>query len=471
MGKSKRKNVSPLQKDAGKSRRTGEDEAAPEAEEDSLSQGGWNDGMMTDLKEFIRREIISSNQALTENMRKYNEERVSALESSLSFALATNETLAKRLSAVEARASQAESDFRMCVKRMSELEQELDQLQQTDLRDWLVFSGPAIPRASRSDRSQDVGRLLRSMLQQLMSFSLDMQQVAELRREERLILVRFSTSAAGSDRYLLIRNKTRLRGTGLYIREKLTPARQQIFNKLMQLKREDKVSTVFTRDGTVFVVVGQRGRPRPVRSEVALERLTRELAEMSAGHLTAGQPDRRTPRVEGDSGAAGGSPMPWSSPSLSTGAVASRSAGGSGSSPGYTADGAGRSAERERSAVCDGRATEAARERRSATPAAGVLTAMDCGGSVPGSGGMDRSRVAPDSGLTGGDEGDGAGTARDDGVTGDDEGGECSRHRAVVSGESSASTSDARPGRGAAGVRHRFGGDIRQFIRGHSKCD
>ena len=116
-----------------------------------------------------------------------------------------------------------------------------------------------------------------------MGFSMDMQQVAELRREERQIFVKFSTSAAGSGRYLLIRNRTRLRGSGLYIKENITPDRQQIFNKLIQLNREDRVSssTVFTRDGTVFVVVGQRDRPRPVRSEVALERLTRAVAEMN----------------------------------------------------------------------------------------------------------------------------------------------------------------------------------------------
>ena len=240
-----------------------------------------NADMVTDLKEFIRREITRCSQALAGDVRTYNEERVSTLESYLSFALTTNETLAKRLTEVEARASQAESDFRMCVRRMSELEQELDQLQQRELRDWLVFSGPAIPRLSRSDRSQDAGHLLRSMLQELMGFSMDIQQVAELRREERQIFVKFSTSAAGSGRYLLIRNRTRLRGSGLYIRENITPDRQQIFNKLIQLKREDRVSTVFTRDGTVFVVVGQRDRPRPVRSEVALERLTREVAEMN----------------------------------------------------------------------------------------------------------------------------------------------------------------------------------------------
>ena len=183
----------------------------------------------------------------------------------------------------------------MCVKRISELEQELDQLQQRELKEWLIFSGPAIPRLSHVNRREDAPRLLRAMLQNFMGFDIDEQQVAELRREERQICVRFSASGAGSDRYLLLRNKTKLRGSGLYIREKLTSARQQLFNKLMQLKLklEDRISTVSTRDGTVFAVVGERDRPCPVRSDVALELLIRDLAEVNADH-GAGLPDPRT---------------------------------------------------------------------------------------------------------------------------------------------------------------------------------
>lgn len=490
MGKSKRKNVSPLQKDTGKNRRTEEDEAVPEAEEDSRSQYGWNDDTLTDLKDFIRSENVRSNKKLAEDMRAYSDERLSALETSLSFALTTNETLARRLTEAEARASQAESDFRMCLKRLSEIEQDLDQLHQRDLKDWLVFSGPAIPRLSRSDRSRDAGRLLCSMLQQLMNFSLDMQQVAELYREERQICVRFSTGAAGSDRYLLVRNRTRLRGSGLYIREKLTPARQQIFSKLMQLKREDRISTVFTRDGTVFAVMGQRDRPRPVRSEVALQRLTRELIERSAGHLTAEPSSTQPPRGGADPAVAqrGRSLMPWDSPASNSGAVASGRAAFPGSLPGCVADADGRSAEQERSgsasrpADCRDGGAEAVRGRRSVTPASGVAAAMDCDGPVSGPGGTDRPQSTPRSGPAGGGGtggtsagagGAGGGDDVDGGVPGggDGGGGGGSRAGAAVPEPAPPSTTEARPMRGAAGVRHRFGGDIRQFVKAHSKCD
>ena len=51
-----------------------------------------------------------------------------------------------------------------------------------------------------------------------MELRLDMEQVSEIHREERLLSVRFTTSKPGSDTYVLFRNKTRLRGIGLYVR-------------------------------------------------------------------------------------------------------------------------------------------------------------------------------------------------------------------------------------------------------------
>ncbi|KAF0295731.1 Ribonuclease H [Amphibalanus amphitrite] len=59
----------------------------------------------------------------------------------------------------------------------------------------------------------------------------------------------------------------------------------------MQLKREGKVNTVFTRDGVVHVVIGERDRPRPVRCDAALERISREVAELAERMEVAGPPD------------------------------------------------------------------------------------------------------------------------------------------------------------------------------------
>ena len=210
---------------------------------------------------------------------------MTALENSLSFALTVNETLAKRLNEVEQRAQQAEEGFIQCTQRLAALEEHHEQAQQKELQDWLIFSGTALSRLlSRSRRAEDAAQLLQDMVKNLMEYDMDMRQIGEVQRAENQIRVRFNVVAAGSDRFFLVRNKTRLRGSGLYIRERLTPYRQRIFSELMQLKRDKRVSTVFTREGTVFVVVNQRDRPRPVRSDVALDRLVRHLAELGVNH-------------------------------------------------------------------------------------------------------------------------------------------------------------------------------------------
>ena len=121
--------------------------------------------------------------------------------------------------------------------------------------------------------------MLAAMLEQLLDFHVDMSQICEVHREERMLRVRFTSSKPGSDRDILFRNKTRLRGTGLYIRESLTPRRQAVYSELVARKMERKITTVFTRSGTVFAVVNSGERPRPVRSDDALQRLLNLLKD------------------------------------------------------------------------------------------------------------------------------------------------------------------------------------------------
>ena len=513
MGKSKRRTISPSQKDGEKIRRMEGDDVTSDMDEDNRSQGAEKGDLLADLEEFISRENARSSRALMEDMRRFYDERMSANENSLSFALTTAETMAKRLAEVEQRAQQSESDFELCVKRMAEMEQELDEVQQKELRNWLVFSGPAIPRLSRSNKNEDASQLLRGMLQHYMDFSMDIQQVLEIQREERQISVRFSTTAAGSDRYILVRNKTRLRGSGLYIREKLTPNRQKLFNSLLQLKRENQVSTVFTRDGAVFVVVDRRDRPRPVRSDAALERLTRELAGTGATRRVD-HPDgsRSTTRPGGmvdtgrqDRGAAAwraeirshGDPVtePGPDPGVPSGRAtlgagpgggaepadcASPGGGASAASGADSADGAGpahgvgwhgdreRGGHTDRPAGCGGGTARTARSSYSPSPASGRPTAVSGGGSVSESGAPGGCRaVAAREDRGGGGDGD-AETSVSGGAGG---GGQRRRVPVTSVAERAADWPPLRPARGMDGVRHRFGGDIRQYVRVHSKCD
>ena len=168
MGKSKRKNASPLVNDVTKNRRTGEDEEddAEVLRENSSAQSGSDDATLTDLKQFIRRENQESRKSITEEIKRHSEERIAALENSLSFALTVNETLSKRLAVVEKRAEQAEQDFLHCARRICAMEDELDSMHQARLLDWLIFSGPVIPRRPRDGR-EDTPRMLAAMLEQL----------------------------------------------------------------------------------------------------------------------------------------------------------------------------------------------------------------------------------------------------------------------------------------------------------------
>ena len=163
MGRSKRKNNSPLQRDESKSRRTLEDG------DDMENAGGGSqagqDDVISDLKEFIRIENAISSKNLAQEIRRCNEERMTAIETSLSFALAANETLSKRLVEMEQRAQRTEAELVHSARRLCLVEEQLEQYQQKELRDWLVFSGPAIPRRSQSSRDEDVSRLLCSMIQ------------------------------------------------------------------------------------------------------------------------------------------------------------------------------------------------------------------------------------------------------------------------------------------------------------------
>ena len=481
-GRNKRKTISPLQKGNGKSRRTDEEEAVSEVEEDSRNQRDWNEDIIADLKKFIQSENARSNRSLAEEIRKSNDERISALENSISFALTASETMAKRLAEAEARAKQAETDIHLCVRRLAELELELDQVQQRSLQDWLIFSGPAISsRMSRTHRNEDASRMLPALLQQLMGFSMSMDQVAELRREARQISVRFSTVGPGSDRYILIRNKTKLRGSGLYIREKLTPARQTIFNQLMQMKQNNMISTVFTRNGTVFAVADQRDRPRPVRGGAELERLCRELAGAGADGrpgAAAGRP-ARWPGADSQAARQECSPTPRVSPASGHREETMEMMMRPDSSPGRSVGAADRSTESGRGGSTGGSAgsggagmTETGTARRSPTSPSGERAVMNSGGgSGSGPGGADRLLTTPD--RSDGDGGDGGNVDGGDGGGGDGgrqgEGGDGGRQS--VAETAPAADAVLRPAHEQVGVRRRFRGDMRHFVKVSNKCD
>ena len=477
MGRQKRKNNSPLLKERDKNPRTGEQDS--DVGEDASNVGPGDDAdVISGLKDFIRMENERNSKSLTEEIRRHTNERMTALENSLSFALTANETLAKRLSAVEHRARQAEQDLFNCASRLAAVEEQLDLAQQRECSDWLVFSGPAVSRMPKSGRDQDAAQLVHDMVWKLMNYDLDMRQLGAVHRDAKQIRVRFNVVTAGSDRFYLVRNKTRLRGTGLYIRERLTPFRQRIFNDMLQLKRNKKIHTVFTKEGTVFVVIDRMDRPRPVRTEAAVERLVQVLSERTANHQDGAQSQQRGPEGTHAPSVISRGSHPPGAEGVEVPAVTDGSLGAAaqlGSSPPSGAPSSG--------PVAEGRVEWGRRRPADHVEAAGAdrslpgpesdlpgrgLSASSAGRAYSGSVDRGEQRTAPgesgslDIGGSDGDPGRGDGSSR---VTVNEES-PVVREQGRSGGTSSTHTT--------GGTRRRFGGDIRRFVSGyssHTKCD
>lgn len=85
----------------------------------------------------------------------------------MNFALITNKVVCQRLSEAKRKASVTKA--------------KLEQFQLLDiLLDWLIFSGTAVPKLTRSDRPHDAPRLLHEMLLALMGFRLGPNQIVRL---------------------------------------------------------------------------------------------------------------------------------------------------------------------------------------------------------------------------------------------------------------------------------------------------
>ena len=159
------------------------------------------------------------------------------------------------------------SDLRFQVRS---LELQHDSLQQRSRLGCLIFSGPAIPTASPQE---DAKEIIKSLLQRYMSFELDVNQVSTVFRVHSKLFVEFTTASPGSNRDQLYRTKTRLRGSGLFIAESLTPYRQELFQNLLRLKKDQTIFTAFTRSGELFVRKTRSSSPVKIGDHAALQQL------------------------------------------------------------------------------------------------------------------------------------------------------------------------------------------------------
>ena len=171
-------------------------------------------------------------------------------------------------------------------RRVDRAEEQQDALQQQGRLKCLIFSGPALAEPSQNEKTIEI---IRDLLLNLMSYSLDVGQIeCAFRLRGKSILMKFTSAASGSDRDNLFKTKTYLRGTGLYISESLTPRRQEIYRTLVKLKKEGAVKTTFTRAGDIFVRVSTDSDPIKITDRDALNSLLGALTRpRSQGHTRA----------------------------------------------------------------------------------------------------------------------------------------------------------------------------------------
>ncbi|XP_043246750.1 uncharacterized protein LOC122394155 [Amphibalanus amphitrite] len=239
----------------------------------SPAQGEQSDiDICAELKEFIAQENVKC----VKEIRDSNDRRLMAIEESLSFAMDSLKAVSDRQNSADMDIIQLQRETKELRRRLQQMELSEDRRQQEERRTSLIFSGPAIQTLTRRE---DAANLIRSRVQQHLRHSLDSSQVkAMIRLKNGKVLVDFTTAARGSDRDVLFRTKTKLRGSGLFISESLTPRRQALFADLLQLKKEGIIFSVFTRSGDILVCRSRDCAPIRIVDPEAV----RQLAETSA---------------------------------------------------------------------------------------------------------------------------------------------------------------------------------------------
>ena len=186
----------------------------------------------TELKEFIVCELAKS----VRDFKEANERRLTATDESLNFTHEAVVAVSKRQNSADADIFQLRKEMAEVRQRLREMELSEDRrLQQTRLT-CLLFAGREL---QRQNSREDAMRLIQSLVQRHLHHSMDHTQISTVARlKSGRVLVEFTSAAPGSDRDILFRTKTRLRGSGLYISESLTPRRQEMFADLLALKRD-----------------------------------------------------------------------------------------------------------------------------------------------------------------------------------------------------------------------------------------
>ena len=158
-----------------------------------------------------------------------------------------------------------DTEIRELETRVGELEERCDEMEQYYRRNIVRFRGIAERRDENTDG------LVLDMVTKKMEVPLAVSDLvrshrvgrkAEDRDAPRDIIVSFTTHNA---KQRIMQSGRKLKGTHIYVNEDLTKTRGTIAWEARKLKREGKVVDTWTRDGTVFVKVGENNI-KPFRS-------------------------------------------------------------------------------------------------------------------------------------------------------------------------------------------------------------
>ena len=254
--------------------------------------------LYADLKGFITRE----NAKCVKQIQESNDKRLVALEESLAFALDSVTAVSSRQNSANVAIQVLQKETEALRQRLRQLELHEDRQHQERRLTGLIFSGPALQALSRQGEAT---KMIRSVVEQYLRHALDSSQVRSVFRfRNGKILIEFTSAARDSDRDVLFRNKTKLKGSGLFVSESLTPRRHAMFLELLRLKREGKIFSVFTRSGDIFACRTRDSAPVRLPDPEAVREMTgagtgQRPARGRAEAESRGEPSSSAPETDG----------------------------------------------------------------------------------------------------------------------------------------------------------------------------
>lgn len=221
------------------------------------------------LKDYIKAELSN----LREEFKGWSEARLAAVEQAVEFALDSVAAASARAGAAEAEARRAISGLEAVSERLRRLEDMCDNAEQNSRLDLLVFSGKVIPK---SGPDENCAVIVRRLLEDHMGYRVNEEQINRAHRiQSGKIVVKFNRTGPGSDKDRIWKLKTRLRGKDLYVQESLTERRQEIFQALLQARRDGKIFSVYTQGGKVLYRLAYQDYPHRAPSMEAVANLVR----------------------------------------------------------------------------------------------------------------------------------------------------------------------------------------------------